>query len=287
MPANVTDPLVRQFQPSNPFVVIWRYMNIEKLEEFVESSKLIFTSLDKFPDQYGGHNTLIGKILANIQSDSAKLAVLYEDLITTSIRESSYVNCWTEGDAENAAFWELYGKRGDVVAIRSTYSKLRNVLPDGYVIGCIEYTDYNSSSGFAVARSNSAYPFFEHVYHKRLEFRYENEVRAARIPRVGESQVPSTADVLIPNPSDLINTVLVRRSDPVTVRKKVENLCNKYELNYRESRINDHPLQIRLTEQQRDRFMSNIVAAKIPSDLPEKSYAIVITRLLNEALRGQ
>ena len=267
--------------------MIWRYMNLEKLEELLESNKLAFTSLDKFPDQYEGHNTLLGRILANIQSDSAKLAVWSESLITSSIRESSFINCWTKGPAENAAFWEIYGKRGTAVAIRSTYDKLRNVLPDEYVVGCVKYVDYNSSPGFRAAGPDSAFPSFEHVYHKRSEYGYENEIRAARIPRVDEAFERPSADVVITNPCDLIDAVYIRQSEPDKIRTRARNLCREYNLRYRESIIDGHPLQIRLTDEQRDRFTEKLAAARIPLDLPDKFYAIVITNLLNESLKGE
>ena len=284
MPANIADPLV-QFQPDNPFVIIWRYMNLRKFEELVESNKLIFTSVDKFSDQYEGHNTTVGNLIANVELGSAAGVDLYNKAFKT-IRESSYVNCWTLGPAENAAFWEIYGKGDTAVAIRSMYSKLRNVLPDEYVIGRVKYIDYNSSPGFVVD-DDSAFPYFSHVYHKRLEYSYEKEIRAARIPRVGRPDEQTSADVHIPILSDLIDTVCIRRSDSDKEKKRVKSLCNKHKLNYRESRINDQPLQIRMSEQQRAIFTDKIAAAKVPEDLPEILYAILISRLFLETLRGE
>ena len=285
MPANKIDSL-GQFQPDDPFVIIWRYMNLKKFEELVESNKLTFTSLDKFPDQYEGHNTLVGHLIVNVNFRSAAWAALYDEVFIKSIRESSYVNCWTEGPAENAAFWEIYGAHETAVAIRSTYSRLRNVLPDDYVLGRVKYIDYNSSPGLAVD-DDSAFPYFSHLYHKRLEYSYEKEIRAARIPRIGSSDEQSSADVHIPILSDLIDTVCIRRSDSDGAKKRVKSLCNKHKLNYRESRIHDQPLRIPMSEQQREIFMDQIAAAKVPEDLPEKLYAILITRLLLETLKGE
>ena len=285
MPANITDPLVRGFQPDNPDVVIWRYMNLKQFVALVESNKLSFTSLDQYPDQFEGHNTLAGKIASNISSDSAGLAVWSDDLVNTFIRESSYVNCWTEGPAESAAFWEIKGAKGIAVAIRSTYNKLRNVLPDNYVIGQVKYINYNLSPGFVVSGSDSEFPFFEHVYHKRLEYCYENEIRAARIPRFGSIPNASNADVCISNLSGFIDTVYIRRSDHHKTKKRVKNLCNKHKLNYGESRINDQPIQIRLSEQQRKKLMKRIAAANVPKGASSKMLqAIVIIRALKEAL---
>ena len=285
MPANITDPLVRQFQPNNPDIVIWRYMNLKQFVALVESNKLTFTSLDQYTDKYEGHNTLVGKISSNISSDSAGRAVWSDNLINTFIRESSYVNCWTEGPAESAAFWEIKGARRIAVAIRSTYNKLRNVLPDDYVIGRIKYIDYNSSPGFAVAGPDSEFPFIEHVYHKRLEYCYENEIRAARIPRFGTIQRVPSADVVIPNLSDLIDSVRIRRSDDHRTKKRVENLCNTHKLNYQESGINDQPIQIRLSEQQRGKLMEKMAEVNIPKNVRNKMiHTIVILRALREAL---
>ena len=285
MPANIADPLVRQFQPDNPDVVIWRYMSLKQFVALVELNKLTFTSLDQYPDKYEGHNTLVGKISSNMSSDSAGLAVWSDDLINTFIRESSYVNCWTEGPAESAAFWEIKGAQGIAVAIRSTYNKLRNVVPDDYVIARVKYIDYNSSPGFAVAGPDCTFPFFEHVYHKRLEYCYENEIRAAHIPRTGRIQKAPSADVVIPDLSDLIDAVCIRRSDHHRTKKRVENLCNKHNLNYQESRINDQPLQIRLSEEQRGMLIEKIAAANIPKNVRNKvMHAIMVLRAIKEVL---
>ena len=260
-------------------------MNLKQFVALVDSNKLTFTSLDQYPDKYEGHNTLVGKISSNILSDSAGLAVWSDDLINTFIRESSYVNCWTEGPAENAAFWEIKAKQGIAVAIRSTYNKLRNLLPENYVIGRVRYINYNLAPAFAVAGSDCGFPFFEHVYHKRSEYRYENEIRAARIPRFGSSVEPSSADVHIPNLPDLIDGVYIRRSDHPITKKRVENLCNKRKLNFQESRINDQPLQIRLSEQQREILIEKLAAANIPKNVSNKMiHAIAILRALKETL---
>ena len=285
MSANVADPVVRRFQPEDIFMPIWRYMVLEQFEDLVESSTLRFTSIDQYSDQYEGHNTMVGKIVANIQSDSAGSAVLADDVTNTLVREFSYVNCWTEGPAENAAFWEIKGTGGTAVAIRSNYSGLRNVLPVEYVVGCVKYVDYKSASPFMVAGPDSSFPFFKHVYHKRLEYSYEKEVRAARIPTSGTSLEWTSADVVIPNLSDLLDFVCIRRNDPE--RKRVEDLCSKHNLKFRESRINDPPLQIRLSEQQRTILVNKIAAAKLPEDLPEELYAVAISRLLTQTLRGE
>ena len=123
------------------------------------------------------------------------------------------------------------------------------------------------------------------MYHKRLEYSYEKEIRAARIPTSGKSLEPTSADVVIPNLSDLIDFVCIRRNDPE--RKRVEDLCSKHNLKFRESRINDPPLQIRLSEQQREILRYKIAAAQLPGDLPEVLYAVAITRLLTQTLRGE
>ena len=267
MPANITDRLVQEFQPDDPNVVIWRYMYFEQLLALVESKTLTFGSLEQYRgDKYEGHDTLAGRI----SSDNAGLSVSYEDFINTFVRKLTYVNCWTEGPAENAAFWEIKGTRKVAVAIRSTYTKLKNVLPDDYVIGKIKYINYNSEPGFLSARFSSRFPFFAHVYHKRLEYCYENEIRAARIPRFGSVENAPSADVAIPNLSDLIDAVYIRRSDHQRTKKRVENLCNRHKLNYKESGINDQPAQIRMSDEQRETLIKKMEALDLPKEAYEK-----------------
>ena len=72
---------------------------------------------------------------------------------------------------ESEAMWNLYVPDGTGVAIRTTYRKLADALPDHVYIGTVKYIDYTSDW---MPERNS----FSSLMHKRLSFAHESEVRA-------------------------------------------------------------------------------------------------------------
>ena len=89
------------------------------------------------------------------------------------IARSGLINCWTKSDHESALMWEAYaGAEG--VAVRTTFRDLRESIHSDtelpVTFGQVEYVNYLQRE---VPRFGWA-PLF----HKRLEYRGEEEVRA-------------------------------------------------------------------------------------------------------------
>ena len=161
-------------QPINDSVTLRRYLNLPKFVSLLVSGKLYLTRSDVFSDPLEGSVTrLMAEALKEQFNDKLHVVLELADFRRLS-RESTFVNCWSFGDSESVAMWNLYCESVYGVAIQTTYKKLRDSLPEeGFNFAPVRYINYQTD-GFP--QSNLIYPFF----HKRDVYEYEQEVRVVR-----------------------------------------------------------------------------------------------------------
>lgn len=174
----------------SPDVRVWRYMDLPKFMSLLESKALFFCRSDLFADKYEGSITKksikfredtwranmsnIPDRMFNEMNDVHKFRLQEE-------RKNFYINCWHMNENESAAMWELYGIKGQSIAIQSTYQTLRKLLPinqsktgqplENHVdMGLVQYLNYEKDP---MPQIYSFDPFLR----KRLSFSHENEVR--------------------------------------------------------------------------------------------------------------
>ena len=150
---------------------IWRFMNLKKFKDLIATQELYFCRADRFLDQTEG-------MPPEGHLPSPKLHPLDVrdrreiDALTGSIaqmREAFYINCWHLFREETCEMWKQYGDDG--VAICSRYALLKsalNALPDKSYLGLARYG----------AQRNERWNLFRFVYHKKIEYEHEQEVRA-------------------------------------------------------------------------------------------------------------
>ena len=178
MPANTVDERMSPFQPRDRNIRVWRYMDLPKLIDFLETAGLHFPRADTLGDPYEGFFT---------RGDVADREKRYEAIgiklptdrarqmarsLTDYSREATYISCWHGGETESAAMWRLYGSAGGSVAIQTTYGKLADALPDEAYMGMVRYISYGLENW--IDQSFVISPFM----YKRREFEHEKEVRA-------------------------------------------------------------------------------------------------------------
>lgn len=78
--------------------------------------------------------------------------------------------------------WDEYTSSTEAVAIRTTYARLRDCLPNYVELGLVRYIDY----------ANADLPslnIFQRITHKNLPFKFENEMRGVAtrpgVPELG------------------------------------------------------------------------------------------------------
>jgi hypothetical protein len=160
-----------QLEPSDQDVVTWRFMNMRKFADLMNTSELYFCRADLFNDESEGLPPENYFPFPGIHP----LDVLDRRKIDDSLgclaqfREAFYVNCWHLFRRETWAMWEEYGEDG--VAICSQYRRLKsalNAMDDRAYLGLVRYG----------SRHMTGWNLFRFITTKRLKYASEMEVRA-------------------------------------------------------------------------------------------------------------
>ncbi len=158
-------------KPSDPNLVLWRYMDLARFVSLLKTKQLFFSRADSLQDRFEGSLTK-----SNYEMRARVGAVGGSQ---RRLRERVYVNCWFAQNQQSTAMWNIYGGSASSVAIRTTYGKLIAVLPEQTPIGSpnvglIDYIDRAAEgSPYPSDWRNEFQPFFQ----KNIEYSYEHELR--------------------------------------------------------------------------------------------------------------
>ena len=198
---------------------IWRYLNLPKLISLLQTRTLYFVKLAALRDDlFEGTFPSLTQIITDLQMPPSFKRDAVDDL-TAFVRENTYVNCWSGNQKESAAMWRLYGTSPGSVAIQSTYDRLVNVLPDAYYVARVRYIDYDHEH---FPSGNMLYPGF----HKRIEFEFENEVRALKL------NVPSVENPTV-NLHKLVERIYIRSTEAPWMKDTIKGLLEQHALKER------------------------------------------------------
>ena len=240
MTANMDHEVVKSFQPPDRNMKIWRYMDLTKLIDLLETGSLYFARADTLDDPYEGSLTRCNVKIREqqIQALAATHTINVKQwreslkLMTSWGRKTVYINCWHGGETESAAMWKLYGTAAGSMVIQSTYKKLVAAFSDDVFVGMVQYKNYNSLEDW-FPPDNGLSPFL----HKRREFEHEKEVRAFIWSAAGNSQhrlkngddqpqgLREDIDI-----DKVVETIRVQPTTPVWAREAIEKLLDRYNL---------------------------------------------------------
>src|SRR6266480_5094770 len=187
------------FPPDDPSVAVWRYLQLWKLLSALQTQKLYLALLDELRTKYDPHEASVPASTHNDQvpifSGNSAMQQFFgqrepvahapwerpgEDGWTRVARlrrgllRCAHVSCWRLGE-ESEAMWRLYCPGDDGVAIRTTFSKLRDSVNDPHTcVSVVQYFDYKT--GRFLRHTHNWDPAF----HKRIAFKHEQEVRVLR-----------------------------------------------------------------------------------------------------------
>ena len=154
----------------DPSTTLWRYMSFAKFCSMLERRALFFALVGDMEDRYEG---FIYPPARREPNDPLGQAERMSHDLLRGISRTALVSCWTESRYESHLMWTTYA-RTEGVGIRTTFHDLRksirSVAELPVTFGQVKYVDYRQSE---VPRFGWA-PLF----HKRMEYRSENEMRA-------------------------------------------------------------------------------------------------------------
>ena len=159
------------WEPSVPedTATLWRYMSFAKFCSLLERKELFFSLVGDMEDRYEG---FIYPPIHREHGDPIQQAERLGYEMLRSLSRAALISCWTESGRESSLMWKVYAA-SEGVAIRTTFRRLKesihSVADLPFTFGRVEYVDYRRKE---VSRFSRA-PLF----HKRLEYREEGEVR--------------------------------------------------------------------------------------------------------------
>ena len=161
------------WEPTQPEAneTLWRYMSFAKFCSLLERRALFFALVGDMEDQFEG---FVCQPEKRRPQDRLRQAEHLGRKVLHEIARSALVNCWAENSHESSLMWNTYaGPEG--VAIRTTVQALQESIRSinaelPVTFGRVEYVDYRQQE---VPRFDWA-----PLYHKRGEFRAEEELRA-------------------------------------------------------------------------------------------------------------
>jgi len=175
--------------PDNHDVPIWRYMDITKFVWMLQNRALYFCQLLAMDDPFEGHYTegMAGAEEAFVkdwfppENESNEAKVKRDEAARKNFRfmldhiknmkQTMYINCWHMNEDDSLAMWKLYTPHGESIALRSTYRKLAQALPEQCYFGRVHYIDYRTAMF-------DMFQTFNFVVRKRRSFEHERELRA-------------------------------------------------------------------------------------------------------------
>ena len=243
MAADTKHITVAHYQPYDGSVKIWRYLDLPRLIDLLQTRSLHFarvSSLDE--DSFEGSFTkgnlnLLRRELAAIKTN--KEGTTTEEYIRKTLemiirsgKDFAYINCWHASNAESVALWKQYGTEAGAIAIQSTYEKLAGAFPSDpektVYMGMIQYKNYTNPNEYINFPSNSVNSI-SLLFHKRIEYQHEKEVRALMFlsPKITNDQDGIKIGIDV---DKAIEEIRMRPRTPKWITEVVANLIKKYDL---------------------------------------------------------
>lgn len=214
--------------PSDPDIKLWRYLDFTKFVSMLEKRAIFFVFADSLNDLFEGSISAINK---SLRPSLFEKKFFDNNISRIELRSRVAINSWHVNTHESAAMWKLYAQTNEAVCIQSTYSNLRNALPQIFKISEMNYVDYTSSY---IPEYHPLAPF---VF-KRKSFEHEHELRAIVDMEEADPELyeligiePSQYGVYkAVNINNLIQSVYVAPESPDWFYELVKNVCNTYKL---------------------------------------------------------
>jgi hypothetical protein len=155
-------------EPANSDGEIWRFMEVWKLRDLLQTRELYFRRADKMPDD--GDEGIPPKAFMRAHFGVRDEQTENNDEASDAqFREGFYLSCWNVFEIESARLWVKFAQFG--VAICSRYALLKsalNDLPDNCFLGLTRY------GGERLPGRN----VLQAISTKHERHRFEHEVRA-------------------------------------------------------------------------------------------------------------
>lgn len=166
-------PPYPQIEEPSPEATVWRYIDLPKFIDLLDTQTLWFSRVAVLGDPFEGSYP--------IKNAVGPRGGQYTRLVPVRKRSSDlhYINCWHIGEHESAAMWELYATKGAGIAVRTCYADLKESileerLTDPMYFARVKYIDYETEGFDGPVVDSDGFSAF---MYKRKSFAHEHELR--------------------------------------------------------------------------------------------------------------
>jgi hypothetical protein len=223
----------------DPDTVLWRYVDLYKRLDLLQTSELHLTRADQMEGRWeGAYSEVNVAVRPSLYGEHWAMMARSMPAIYRYARTHTYLNCWYMGAGESYAMWKIYDAAGKGVAVRTTAGRLKESLVGSRkppIAGAkVQYVDYSTTF---IPEGNSFFPYL----HKRPSFSHESEYRliAMWCPEVLETDErnvavrtePDVPPLVLREPVDLdrlVEAAYVSPGAPDWVAPVVGEVTGKY-----------------------------------------------------------
>ncbi len=206
--------------------VLWRYVDLYRLLDLLQTSELHLTRVDQMEDRWEGaySSVNVARRPDIYGKDWPAMSTAFPQMYAYA-RTRTFVNCWYMGADESYAMWRLYDAAGKGVAIRTSASRLKSALTGSHLISAapVSYVDYQTTY---IPEGNIFFP----CIHKRKSFAHESEYRLLAMwsPGQFEEEMPPVFLRESVNLTSLIEAVHVSPDAPSWGAGVVTDVVHRY-----------------------------------------------------------
>jgi hypothetical protein len=223
----------------DPDTVLWRYVDLYKWLDLLQTSELHLTRADQMEDRWeGAYSEVNIAARPSVYGENWPIMAPVMSAMYQHGRTHTYLNCWYMGEGESYAMWKIYDAAGKGVAIRTTAGRLKESLigtRQPPICGAmVQYVDYTKTF---IPEGNLFLPYM----HKRPSFSYENEYRllamwSPEVLEMDEQKVATRTEPDVPPPflrepvqlDRLVEAVYVSPDSPDWVARVVRQATGMY-----------------------------------------------------------
>lgn len=203
-----------------------RYMDLAKFVDLLKTQSLYLRRADGFSDRFEGALTPSIKAAIDSMRDSGRPTETSKDFYERC-RKGTFVSCWTFGEKDNMALWQLFGGSATSVAINTTTDRLTRMCRDwtnDWSIQKVNYIDHFKDPDMVIGQYTDPLRF------KHEAFEFEREVRLMVPMQKNWKNNPSGIRMPIGKLDDLVTSVVVAPNAGSWFFELVQDLANKYQL---------------------------------------------------------
>ena len=164
--------------------ILWRYMELPKFEDLLNSGTLYFARADRFSDPFEGRESPgnTEKVSKSDQIFRSLYKIQKSEGWKNSqdaMRQVVFISCWHRNTRESWQMWQAYTKTPNSVVVATSAKAVRLFVPDSIMKSAVKYAPLDFP--------RTEFSHLSLFFYKSSSYKIEREYRLLRAPGEDES----------------------------------------------------------------------------------------------------